>query len=158
MPDDFPFTEGFHYAVNKNTGCWEWSRAIGSHGYGNLFFRGRHTTAPRVSLASATGSPGTGEFVCHHCDNRLCIRPDHLFWGTQADNMADAKKKGVRLGAPVGALAGEKNGRARFTPDQVRLFRTLTANGWTAYRIAKTLGYPASSVHSAVYVHWSGVE
>lgn len=82
------------------TPCWEWVGAHVPHGYGLLKADGRFRLAHRLSWAMANGPIPEGLFVCHHCDNPACIRPDHLFLGTGAENVADRVRKG-RTKAPV---------------------------------------------------------
>ena len=73
-----------------NSGCWLWNGAVDKRGYGRL---GR-TLAHRISYEIAYGRPGRGLYVCHTCDVPGCVRPDHLFLGTQSDNIRDAATKG----------------------------------------------------------------
>lgn len=89
--------------VNAKTGCWEWQLSTSrSNGYGSLKRNGVTTAAHRASYEAFVGEIPKGLFVCHKCDNRRCVNPDHLYAGTQSDNMQDRFKRG-RANLPKGS-------------------------------------------------------
>lgn len=77
----------------KSDECWEW---LGWRldGYGRMRWRGRVQGAHRVSWFLMYGEIPDGMLVLHHCDNRGCVNPDHLFLGTNQDNIDDRERKG----------------------------------------------------------------
>ena len=79
--------------------------------------KGVNRRAHRLAWTLVHGDPGD-LFVCHHCDTPLCVRPDHLFLGTAADNLADMRAKGREA-------RGEGHGRAKLTEAQVLEIREL---------------------------------
>jgi len=74
--------------------CWIWQGAKHKQGYGNISYRGKPLLIHRVSWVVYKGKISEGIKVCHICDVTSCCNPDHLFLGTQKDNMKDAVKKG----------------------------------------------------------------
>lgn len=88
--------EAFWRFVCKSDACWEWTASIGSHGYGQLTYLQQKYTAHRLSWELHRGPIPDGLFVLHKCDNRRCVKPDHLFLGTQRENLEDMTRKGRR--------------------------------------------------------------
>lgn len=109
--------------VDPETGCWNWTGAVHKkHGYGAINIGGRTTRAHRAAFICATGNNGLtpADDVCHRCDNRRCVNPDHLFLGTRKDNMRDCAEKG-RIRVPH--LVGEDCPASKLSRDQVLAIR-----------------------------------
>ncbi|KKN92451.1 hypothetical protein LCGC14_0209420 [marine sediment metagenome] len=106
----------FWAKVKQGPGCWEWQAVCFPDGYGAFRLKGSMQGAHRVSYAMGHDIP-KGMCVLHTCDNRLCVRPSHLFLGTKADNMADRDAKGRQA-------RGVHNGKAKLTEAQVRSIRS----------------------------------
>lgn len=102
MRNVYEFLASFNKKVSKTNSCWLWigsqrkPRGKGGWGaYGHFCpKRGVRYFAHRFSWEVNFGPIPDGMLVCHKCDNPTCVRPDHLFIGTQKDNMEDAKRKG----------------------------------------------------------------
>ena len=75
------------------TGCWEWTGKLNRDGYGGFTMNHQEMHTHRWSMKLA-GHDIAGKVVCHKCDNPKCVREDHLFLGTQADNVKDMIAKG----------------------------------------------------------------
>lgn len=106
------------WTPEPNTGCWLWfGTTVGGPRvkvlYGQFWIGDRQYQAHRVSYDLHVGRIPDGLCVLHRCDNPACVNPDHLFLGTQADNVHDMHSKG-RLGnsAPKNPAAGERSPRA----------------------------------------------
>lgn len=102
-----------------NSGCWLW---LGSAclGYGRMRFGGQSRLAHRVAYEAMRGPIPKGMVLCHKCDNPGCVNPDHMFVGTQADNVRDMVQKGRISRAERPQQWGTGNGNSRITDDVVR--------------------------------------
>lgn len=90
----------FWAKVAVGDGCWKWTGATDSDGYGKVRRAGAFVRAHRFAWIVTHGDIPAGLMVCHRCDNPPCVRPDHLFLGTAGDNSRDAESKG-RLANPM---------------------------------------------------------
>lgn len=132
-------SERFWSKVDKAGPCWLWTDKPDPDGYGQLRVTGRNIRAHRLSYTLAYGPIPDGLDVCHHCDVPLCVRPDHLFIGTHADNVRDMDQKGRRNPArgdksgsrkhPERQVRGTRHGMARLTEADVVAIRESIARG-----------------------------
>jgi hypothetical protein len=94
--------------------CWEWQSVLSHDGYGRIWFHGKFMGAHRFSwmIHNENTNPGDQQ-ICHVCDNPICVNPNHLFLGTNKDNMQDRIAK-----------VGWRKTTAQLTPKQVSEIRT----------------------------------
>lgn len=149
--------ERFWRLVEKSEDCWEWRgyttpiTAPGAGGYGRFnrylgTYMRRTVMAHRFSYELAYGPIPEGLHVCHRCDNRVCVRPDHLFLGTALDNTRDRDRKGRHR-----ALRGEEHPRCRLTRAQAETVRRRYAAGGASYAaLAAELGVSVQVIVSIV--------
>lgn len=98
--------------IQGRNDCWEWIGAKQSNGYGNFSFNSCYILAHRFCWLIYFGKIPDGLFVLHHCDNRRCLNPKHLFLGTQKDNLKDMDLKGRRC-------RGEKHHNSKLSENQI---------------------------------------
>jgi len=109
--------------VDKSGYCWEWLAYKDKEGYGQFQIGHKSFKAHRISYLLSIGPITEDMFICHHCDNPGCVRPSHLFMGTQTDNMRDAIVKGR-----VNVL-GINNGRSKLTERDIYEIRRICSFG-----------------------------
>lgn len=106
----------FWARVDKSGSCWVWTGTRWTNGYGQISLDNKHVLTHRLAWRLTYGEIPDGLWVLHRCDNRPCVRPNHLFLGTCSDNQRDAAAKG-RLwmmgpdprACPAGHLFDETN-------------------------------------------------
>jgi hypothetical protein len=119
-PRSKPLAERFWEKVDKIDDCWTWQASKGGHGYGRFYMNGTQWQANRAAFFLAHGTIDPELDVCHTCDNPACVRPDHLWQGTESDNMQDCIRKGRK-----NAATGDRNGmrihreRSAFPPARI---------------------------------------
>jgi hypothetical protein len=134
-----------------------WKKNRGADGYGLFRVNGKTYRAHRVAYQIRHEINPNELHVLHSCDTPLCVNPDHLWVGTNAENMADRNRKGRqasgdRAGARthpekyVGLRVGEKNPRAKLTECDVRAIRENLALGSTQKSLAVSFGVSTSTI------------
>ena len=141
-----PPAERFWEKVDRRgpNDCWPWQGGGKKDGYGSFYTGERLDGAHRFSYELNKGPITDGLWVLHKCDNPRCVNPDHLFLGTQTDNMQDCSVKGRAKGGPH---LGTDNINAKLTEDAVRDIRQRYAGG----EIAPTLALEYGVSHPAIY-------
>ena len=129
MEHNMAFEERFWSKVNKDGDCWEWTAAKNNLGYG-LFNHEYSSLAHRISWLLNNGEIPKDICVCHHCDNPSCVNPEHLFLGTNADNMRDMSEKGRAI-----RPRGEEHYRCKLTDKDVSNIRSRYAFSKETYAI-----------------------
>lgn len=133
------------YIPVPESGCWLWVGSVGQSGYGrfNTGVKGKMVPAHRLSYEMRNGPIPPGMFICHKCDTRLCINPDHLFVGTPAENMADMRRKGR-------SLTGEKNVNAFLSDPVIRGIHKMYEEGLFVAEIANEVGVTIPTVNNVL--------
>lgn len=138
--------------VDKES-CWIWTGyTLGKGGYGAIKHNNQRLLVHRVSYELHIGIIPAGLFVLHKCDNPPCVNPNHLFLGTNQDNMIDMVEKGRNK-----PRRGETNNKVKLTEAKVREIRQLYATGETSQRkLARRYGVGQPCIKDIVNkVTWS---
>ncbi len=125
----------FNKFVVKKDGCWDWNATKNKAGYGSMLHRHKLIKSHRASYMIYNGEIPPSTFVLHSCDNPSCSNPQHLFLGSNTDNMRDMAKK------------GRNKPRATLTQDQVLEVRKLLDLGVPSARIGRDFGVSDVAIH-----------
>lgn len=138
---------------SEGDGCWEWIGKLHDHGYGLFSAQSRVLRAHRVSWELEHGAIPVGHIVRHRCDNRKCVRPDHLLTGMPGHNMDDAIDR-KRINKKV----GEQVSSAKLNVEKVRWIRNQHAAGTPKAAMARTLNVSHTTISSVLSgLTWSHV-
>lgn len=139
--------ERFWSKVAKSDGdaCWEWLGRIHDYGYGLFTIKQRHLRAHRIAWEIEHGPIPVGHIVRHRCDNRSCVRVDHLLLGTQGHNADDAVSR-----KRIHRKRGEQVPSAKLNPEKVRWIRKQHADGVSKAAMARQLGVSPVTVNNVL--------
>lgn len=129
--------------INLTNDCWEWIGAIHKTGYGQITYNRKLKGAHRFSYEIFKGNIPENLLVCHHCDNRKCVNPNHLFIGTISDNAIDMVKKGRNF-----VSYGKENKASKLNQHKVKQIKKLFQFELSNCEIAKIFSVSPSSIRN----------
>lgn len=132
----------FEARVEKDeaTGCWNWKHGRHPKGYGRFFDSDkRHKRAHRGTWEAANGLIPAGLWVLHRCDNPSCCNPEHLFLGTNEDNVRDKMAKGRHV-------KGSLSGTSKLTEHDVSIIKMMLGVGVRRHRLAALYGVDPTNI------------
>lgn len=135
----------------KDSGCWEWEGTTSDDGYGQMGIDGKIVYTHRIAYRMSKGSLD-GKQVNHHCDNKPCLNPDHIYAGTPKENAEDAFERGQMV-------TGEEHCKSKLTEKEVREIKKRLEGEETQSEIATDYGIYQSHVSMIKNGDaWRGVE
>ena len=142
--------------TEKTKKCWNWTGSRFQNGYGSMRFGSTLRGVHRVSWEIHNGSIPEGICVLHKCDNKLCVRPGHLFLGTHADNVADMDRKGRRCRDNACRPKGEKHYNVKLTEKDVKEIR---ASSLTYKQLSEIYGISTGGISDIKnYYAWKHIK
>jgi hypothetical protein len=140
--------------IKQADSCWEWLGTKNSGGYGSFWLDAKNQRAHRIAYTLWKGPILDGLQVCHHCDNPKCVNPEHLFVGTNLDNMLDCMHKGRHRYCPEDKNhlrpRGPKNHAAKLTEADVRQIRERNKMGIPAHRLGPQFGVTPRAIRKVL--------
>jgi hypothetical protein len=151
-PEYSSLPKGFWDKVKPNSnGCWLWAAGRSGGGYGHYKMKGGvQSDTHRLTAPDAKGAIPEGLYVLHTCDVKLCVNPDHLYYGTQKQNIADMYARGREKKGNAG-LFGENHGCSILTDARVIEIRKKYDTGaYTQLQLACEYGVSRTTVGQVV--------
>lgn len=130
--------ERFWSQIDKSAECWNWTGRRNNGGYGN-FYAGGYSHPHRYSYVIHVGPITKGLQVNHHCDNRLCCNPAHLYLGTKKQNSDDMVRRGR-------VVNGSRQHNSRITEAEIPFIRLWLRHGYQHVEIADAFGVSHSNI------------
>jgi len=161
------FEETLLSKIKKTETCWLWLAGTNKKGYGRIWNSNinRKELAHRASYRLFKDDFDPDLCVLHRCDNPPCVRPSHLFQGTEKDNTADAMRKGRMIlpfrhpGFHAKHFSGIKNHQAKLTEKEVLEIRRLSAAGVKGVDLVEQFPISGSSIYRIINkLSWKHIE
>lgn len=143
--------------VEKTDSCWNWIGCLHKSGYGWVTSSGKTQLAHRLAYKIFKGIIPQELCVCHSCDNKRCVNPDHLWLGSQAENIKDRDSKGRQVSPsgekhrfrlyPESVPKGSAHPLAKLTEPQVLAIKSRYSLGWSVRVLAKEYGVNVPAVY-----------
>ena len=134
------FITSFWERTEKVNECLKWCGSFFANGYGQVKVNWKNRKAHRVAYELTFGEIPNNLCVLHHCDNKWCVNPQHLYAGTQKDNMADRSARGR---GPV----GEKNGNSKLSNFEIVLIQEARRRGESTLVLAERFDVDSSTIY-----------
>lgn len=128
--------------------CWPWKGGISKNGYGVFWLDGHSVGAHRMAWELVNGPMPVGMQGNHHCDNRACCNPGHLYPGTQRENQQDCVDRGRKVSAPP---HGSRQPNAKLSEvDAVEIRRKYAAGLVSEAELGETFGVSRSTIEDVI--------
>lgn len=139
--------------ISLESGCWEWNATKTLNGYGRIGINRKTMLAHRLSYLMYKGDIPNDLHICHSCDNRKCVNPDHLWAGTRQENMDDCVRKGRARGPNY---KGSMVGTSKLSEEQVREIKVSLSDGASCASLGRKYSVTPQAISRIKFGHnWS---
>lgn len=130
--------------IDEN-GCWNWTGFLMGGGYGRFYLIDRYIPAHRASYEIFKEPIPKENLACHHCDNRACVNPEHIYAGTYKTNSQDAVNRNR-----INPVCGIKHHNHKMDEDKVKYIRFMCASGFSRQKMAKMFQVGVSAIQKVM--------